>query len=211
MTVDLVSILVVEDEEPVFELIKLTLTKNKPSGWPLRYRIQNVPTLASAVRTLASVRFDVIILDLGLPDSGGIETFWKVSEVAKNLPVVVLTGADTEGLFERILGDGAYRCYGKTDLSQCMRMLHHIIRHVLHEYADNRLIAQQSEAIAGKLRPTIRACAGCDRWFDEQRSRWVSQRMYLKSRNIIESHGHCPDCHRDFYDEDLREATKDYE
>lgn len=211
MTNELVNVLIIEDEGPVFELIKATLTKNKPPGWKLRYRVQNVTSLASAIRTMAGVRYDVILLDLGLPDSGGIESFWKVYEAAKNVPIIVLTGADTDGLFEQILADGAYRCYGKTDISQCMRMLHYVIRHVLHEYADKRLIEQQSDTIAGKLRPTIRACAGCGRWFDEKKGRWVGRGKWMESHGIIESHGHCPDCHTDYYDVDLREATKDYE
>lgn len=210
MTADLVTVLVVEDEASIFELIKLTLTKNKPPGWPLRYRVQNATSLEGALGTVKGIHWDIVILDLGLPDSTGIDSFWKVHEATK-APIIVLTGADTNGLFEKVLADGAYRCYGKTDISQCMRMLHYIIRHVLHEYADRKLIEQQSQTISGKLRPTIRACAGCERWFDEIGGRWVSRKMYLKSRNIIESHGHCPDCHRDFYDKDLREATKDFE
>lgn len=209
---DLVSVLIIEDEEAVFGLIKETLTKSKPPGWPLKYKVHNAPTLASAVRMTASIKWSIIILDIGLPDSQGIDTFWKVHErVGDKTPIIVLTGRESNGLFEEILADGAYRCFSKLDIAPCMRILHYSIRHVLYEHAQKELIDRQSETIAGKLKPTIRSCAGCERWYDEQLGRWVSRKMYFKQRNVIESHGHCPDCRRDFYDKDLREATKEFE
>lgn len=208
---DLVSILIVEDEPAIFELIKHTLTKKKPPGWPFRYKVIQAGTLPEALKAVDRIAWDVIILDLGMPpESSGIDTFWKMYEATK-APIIVLTGADSGGLFEEILADGAYRCYAKTEIAPCLPMLHYTIRHVLYEHADKKLIKQQAETITGRLKPLIRVCAGCDRYYDEIQKRWVSRTIYYRRRKFIESHGHCDDCHRDFYSKDLRDAVKEYE
>ncbi len=45
---------------------------------------------------LKSHSFDVILLDLGLPDSEGIETLIEVNRIAPNTPIIVLTGLNNE-------------------------------------------------------------------------------------------------------------------
>ena len=204
-----VSVLIIEDEEAVYNLIKAVL-KDKPAGWPLRYRLTHGPTLNAATKILGLTHCDIILLDLNLSDSSGLATFWAIQAIT-DAPIIVFTGSNPNGVFDQVIKDGAYRCYAKTDLAKCMHILHYTIRHVLLEYNDKRIIRQQSETIAGKLTPTILECAGCRRWYDEPLARWVSQTYYLKQRNFIISHGHCPDCHDDYYGKDLRDATKDFE
>lgn len=65
----------------------------------LGVRLAQVSSLNEARRRLeAGERYDAILLDLNLPDSGGVATFLRVSRAAPETPVVVLTGDDPSGL-----------------------------------------------------------------------------------------------------------------
>ena len=51
--------------------------------------------------------FDVILLDLGLPDSAGYETFSGIHQQAPKIPIVVLSGLEDEELAMRTVREGA--------------------------------------------------------------------------------------------------------
>ena len=53
-------------------------------------------SLKTACQRVAEVTFDVVLLDLGLPDSFGLDTFVKLQPCAPDIPIVVLTGLDDE-------------------------------------------------------------------------------------------------------------------
>src|SRR5262249_30289261 len=55
-------------------------------------------SLQSGFETLAHEQFDVMLLDLSLPDSFGVETIRKVRDTVPNIPVIVLTGFDDKTL-----------------------------------------------------------------------------------------------------------------
>lgn len=63
--------------------------------------------LATAMDHLEAQNFDVVLLDLSLPDSNGIETFMRVREVAQDIPVVVLSGQADEEFAVRAVQAGA--------------------------------------------------------------------------------------------------------
>jgi signal transduction histidine kinase len=62
----------------------------------LSYKIKNVETLDEGLSLLKGCQFDVILLDLGLPDSGGINTFLDVHEKGPGIPIIILTGLTDE-------------------------------------------------------------------------------------------------------------------
>lgn len=66
-----------------------------------------VEQLSEGLERLKAESFDVILVDLGLPDSQGLETFIKIREHAPYIPIVMLTGLDDEALAERALQEGA--------------------------------------------------------------------------------------------------------
>ncbi len=55
-------------------------------------------TLADAIRAVENDPVDIVLLDLGLPDSEGLATFTKLHAVAPHVPIIVLTGTDDEEL-----------------------------------------------------------------------------------------------------------------
>ncbi len=63
--------------------------------------------LHEAVELIARRSFDLIILDLGLPDSQGLETFLRLHELAPEIPFVVMTGRDDDEIAIQALKAGA--------------------------------------------------------------------------------------------------------
>ncbi len=61
-----------------------------------RFRIVHVERLRDAMQKVAAEPFDVVLLDLGLPDSRGLETFRQLHHVAPRKPIIVLSGLDDE-------------------------------------------------------------------------------------------------------------------
>src|SRR5258708_1023231 len=67
----------------------------------------NAKCMYEAEKYLADRRFDIVLLDLGLPDAGGLEAIRRVHAVAPRLPIVVLTGLDDESMAALALKEGA--------------------------------------------------------------------------------------------------------
>jgi putative nucleotidyltransferase with HDIG domain len=67
----------------------------------------SVSTLAGAIERLAADDIDVALLDLGLPDSQGLETFTRLREAAPRVAVVVLSGNTDVDLAVRAVEEGA--------------------------------------------------------------------------------------------------------
>jgi signal transduction histidine kinase len=81
-------ILVVEDNPDDAELTNLALAAVKE---PL-VDVVHAYDLKSAARCLGESSFDIVFLDLGLPDSDGMPTLEKIRECSQRVPIVVLTG-----------------------------------------------------------------------------------------------------------------------
>ena len=88
----LTRVLLVEDD-PDDALLLRDMLGDMPSAG---LELDHVDSLAAAFESLEQTRFDVVLLDLTLPDSRGLETFTKLRERAPDVPVVVLTGLQDE-------------------------------------------------------------------------------------------------------------------
>jgi signal transduction histidine kinase len=67
----------------------------------------HVERLGEGLKSLTEARFDVVLLDLGLPDSQGLKTFGKVQALAAAVPIIILTGLDDENLGLQAVKAGA--------------------------------------------------------------------------------------------------------
>lgn len=97
------SVLLVEDNPGDAALIGAWLEEAAPP----RFCLQHVTHLGEAERRAAGQRFEAAILDLGLPDSIGVETVRRFRARAPVCPIVVLTGSTDERLFTRVVQSGA--------------------------------------------------------------------------------------------------------
>lgn len=80
-------ILVVEDSPTQSMSIRISLERRGND-------VDCVDTLAKAIERLKQPGIDVILLDLSLPDSMGIETFYRVRQMETGIPIVVFTSED---------------------------------------------------------------------------------------------------------------------
>lgn len=73
----------------------------------IQFDVTHVEKLASAVKYLKEESFEIILLDIRLPDSQGLPTFLSLKEIAPNLPIILLTGLQDESLALKAVKLGA--------------------------------------------------------------------------------------------------------
>jgi len=88
MTADPVTILIVDDEPPIRRLLRTSLTAQG-------YRVVEAETAAAALAEIRDHEPDVVILDLGLPDSDGLTVIETVRRTAA-VPIIVLSSRGDE-------------------------------------------------------------------------------------------------------------------
>lgn len=98
-----VRVLLVEDNPGDARLIKEALAEAR---WT-QFELERSDTMADALTRVAEARFDVMLLDLSLPDSHGMDTLRTAQARARDLPMVVLTGLDDEMLAFDAMNEGA--------------------------------------------------------------------------------------------------------
>ncbi len=99
-----VRVLLVEDNPVHTQLIHELLGEatNPP------FAIEAVDRLSAGLDRLANGSTDLVLLDLMLPDSEGLDTFYRVqSQTSADLPIVVLTGVSDVTLGAKAVEDGA--------------------------------------------------------------------------------------------------------
>ena len=91
--------------------------------------LEHVPSLDAARRALAARPFDAVLLDLGLPDSGGVSTVEAMHAIVNDIPVVVLTSEKDDGVAVRSMKSGAedYLSKDTSDASVILRSLRYAL------------------------------------------------------------------------------------
>ncbi len=95
-------LLLVEDNLDDADFLAASLRRNKKE----RVEISHVTSVRDAGRRLEHEQFDVILLDLHLPDASGAEVVDAIQVVDQTTPVVVLSGQDDEEFALNILNKG---------------------------------------------------------------------------------------------------------
>lgn len=110
--------LVVEDNEADAYLVRKLLDDASLTNPSLgRFSVESARSLSAAVERLSSGAVDAILLDLGLPDSQGLETLRAVRDAARDASIVVLTGSTELELGLLALGLGAQDFLPKDELA----------------------------------------------------------------------------------------------
>jgi PAS domain S-box-containing protein len=126
--ITVLNILLVEDNPGDIRLLQEILREVGTT----QYQITPAMTLAAAIDRLSiadPVPFDVILLDLSLPDSLGMASFLNLRRQAPQIPIVVLTGLDDEMLALSAMQQGAqdYLIKGQVDCHLLRRSIRYAI------------------------------------------------------------------------------------
>ncbi len=114
----------IEDNAGDARLIQEMLTTQKGIG-----QIERVDRLSKGIDHLGAHTIDVILLDLGLPDSQGLNTFEKIHAATKQVPILILTGFNNDATSLEAVRRGAqdYLIKGKFDADLLFRAITYAI------------------------------------------------------------------------------------
>lgn len=93
------------------------------------FSVECVSTSAEAGRAVEAAEFDLILLDLGLPDAEGLEALFRLQDRLSEIPVIVLTGNADERTAVEALSHGAedYLLKGAIDARSLVRSIRYAI------------------------------------------------------------------------------------
>ncbi|HLX12271.1 MAG TPA: PAS domain S-box protein, partial [Bacteroidota bacterium] len=119
-------VLVVEDNPGDLRLLQETLRQSASGD---QFEITPAELLSKALEALAKASFNLILLDLGLPDSSGVDTFLKIHSMFPSTAVIVLTGLDDRSSALKVVKEGAqdYIVKGNLDAEVLSRSMRHAI------------------------------------------------------------------------------------
>ncbi|MHB1318785.1 MAG: response regulator, partial [Anaerolineae bacterium] len=133
-----IRLLVVEDNPGDAGLITAYLG----DGGSLEYEVVYAVRLSGALERVAQGRFDAILLDLGLPDSAGLETLRAMRGATRKVPIVVLTGRDDESTGLAAILHGAQEYLTKGAITG--DLLRHVLRYAIErERSQAELVASR--------------------------------------------------------------------
>jgi signal transduction histidine kinase len=137
MSVGKVSVLLVEDSPSDTALLLETLRETAGD----LFQVTALERLDEALRRLQTNIFDVLLLDLTLPDSTGVETVRAALASAPHMPIIILTGVDDEALGVEAMRQGIqdYLVKGRADGRQIARAIRYAIERKRGEEALRRM------------------------------------------------------------------------
>ncbi len=127
----------------------------------VQFELEWVDQLGKALLWLTENICDVILLDLSLPDSQGLETLVKIKERSPSIPIVVLTGLDDETLAISAMQQGAQDYLVKGQQVANGNMLVRSMRYAIERKQAEQSLQRQIErerlvsAIAQRIRQSL--------------------------------------------------------
>lgn len=103
MSKNITNILIIEDNPGDVVIIREMLREIAD----IHFNLLNACNLDEGLKILAKDDIDLLLLDLNLPDSHGIDTFIKMNQNSPNIPIIILTGLVDEKLAIEAVGKGA--------------------------------------------------------------------------------------------------------
>ena len=187
-------ILIVEDNPADADFIREML----PQAGPLNFQVESVPRLSGALVRLERKDIDLVLMDLGLPDSQGLETFHALRKTAPGVPVIVLSGNDDQELAIAAVREGAQDYLVKGRIGGDL-----LVRAVRYALERERLVSELREALANvkTLSGLIPICAWC-KSIRSDTGYWQNVEEYVRAHSEAKfSHSICPSCQEKFKDE----------
>ncbi len=169
-----IELLLVEDNQGDFIIIREMIKGVRSfQGFDnTQFGLTRAASFQEAINFLGEKRFDIILLDLSLPDAQGLETFYSMRAIASNIPIVVTTGSDdnTRALSAVKAGAQDYLVKGTFDSASLIRSINYAIERyrILNDlenlkkaalrsnYVKNEFLFDRAEEVRSALQGIIR-------------------------------------------------------
>jgi DNA-binding NarL/FixJ family response regulator len=192
---DTLRILILEDNPADADLIREMLAQTDS----LHFEAESVQRLSGALARLERKDIDLVLMDLGLPDSQGLPTFHALRKAAPGIPVIVLSGNDDQELAIAAVRDGAQDYLVKGRFGGDL-----LVRAARYALERERLIRELREAVARikTLSGLLPICAGCKKIRDDK-GYWSQVDSYITLHSEARfTHSLCPDCQKKYFPDD---------
>ncbi len=134
------TVLLVEDNPGDVFLLR-EMVDDEPNS---RFRVEaETNRLADAIERLRGGTIDVVLLDLSLPDSRGVETFNQAHAAAPDVPIIVLSERDDEELALQTVQLGAYEYLVKGRVDT--HLLHRALRYTIERSRAETQLARERD------------------------------------------------------------------
>ncbi|MBI2954678.1 MAG: response regulator [Chloroflexi bacterium] len=139
-----VTVLLVEDNPSDARLVREMLVDVGAA----QFELVHVEQLSDALESLAQESFDVVLLDLSLPDTHGMDTLVQMYTAYPGTPVVVLTGMSDVDLAVKALQEGAqdYLVKSRVDGNSLLRSIRYAVERKRAEEERSSLLAREAAA-----------------------------------------------------------------
>jgi len=138
MPVRSIRMLLVEDDPSHADVF----CRRAGSALSEEYKFDWVPTLGAALDRLSTHLYDLVILDLNLPDSYGLDTFFRAHAHSPEVPILIHTGTEDESMAVQAVRAGAQDCLVKGRAGNAA--LARVIRYSLERHRNRVDILNQS-------------------------------------------------------------------
>ncbi len=120
-----INVLLIEDNPDDIEMIRI-LSAEMTAG---SFDITPADCLSTGIMLLAEKEFHIVLVDLFLPDSAGIDTLSRLHSIAGELPIIIMTGHNDEKFAIMAVQQGAqdYLIKGQTDANLLWRSVNYAI------------------------------------------------------------------------------------
>jgi PAS domain S-box-containing protein len=136
---DVIDVLLIEDNPADARLIREMLLADE--RW--QFRLFKAATLQEGMQALNQTRCRLVLLDLSLPDSHGLETLLTISQASRDAAIVVLTGNDDEGMGLQAVKVGAQDYLVKSDVDS--RLLVRSMRYAMERHRIESMVRRREQ------------------------------------------------------------------
>jgi signal transduction histidine kinase len=146
---DGIRLLLIEDNPGDAKLFEHHLTTSRSESFPPA-TVSHVTSLDEGVEALETDDYDLVLLDLGLPESSGLETLDRYNEAIETselrpVPVIVLTGLKDDAAAVEAIERGAQDYLVKDNVDE--NVLHRTIRYGLERHRQQQELRRQNERL----------------------------------------------------------------
>jgi signal transduction histidine kinase/DNA-binding response OmpR family regulator len=138
---DCVKILLIEDNPGDQRLVRIMLGEARHS----KFAIKTARSISESQAILQSEDFDAVLLDLGLPDSQGLESLHRLKPFGKSIPIIIMTGNDSQELGWDSVKNGAQDYIVKGTVNS--EALERVISYSVYRKQAEKTIAESAQSL----------------------------------------------------------------